>query len=498
MALQTVSGRRVLKRSSHIDVAMNMKRLSGLSVGRMCMVLAVMAMGVTAAASDRYTAARQIDSLIYEGLPVGTDIALMVYDLTDDTTVYAYREDVMCRPASVQKVVTSTVALASLGKDFQFETRLAIRGGISSGGVLDGDVWLVGGLDPALCEQDLRQLASALKSAGVRKIKGTLYADVSMMDSVTWGPGWCWDDAPASFQPYISPLMVHGGYVSVQARPTEPGKAPSIGIYPQNSFIKVENKAVTRNSKAGSFKVTRDWMHDDNTILVSGNVSKTQSKDISVSDSQEFTFSLFREYLDMEGVSYSEYAYGQCPALVQNISVIRHSLTAVIRQALKESDNLYAECMFLRCGKLSTGGAVDFSTAASYTDSFVGRQFGLRSSAYNIVDGSGLSMYDFMTPRFLIDMLSMIYSRPEYYEIMYPCLPVSGVDGTMKTRLSDRNTLGRVHAKTGSVTGACTLAGYVRTASGHDLAFSIMNGGAIKMAASRKLQDQICTILCNM
>ena len=107
-------------------------------------------------------------------------------------------------------------------------------------------------------------------------------------------------------------------------------------------------------------------------------------------------------------------------------------------------------------------------------------------------------MYDFMTPRFLIDMLSMIYSRPEYYEIMYPCLPVSGVDGTMKTRLSDRNTLGRVHAKTGSVTGACTLAGYVRTASGHDLAFSILNGGAIKMAASRKLQDQICTILCNM
>ena len=71
-------------------------------------------------------------------------------------------------------------------------------------------------------------------------------------------------------------------------------------------------------------------------------------------------------------------------------------------------------------------------------------------------------------------------------------------DGTMKTRLSDKNTLGKVHAKTGSVTGACTLAGYVRTASGHDLAFSIMNGGAIKMAASRKLQDQICAILCDL
>ena len=462
------------------------------------MTLAVMAMGVTAAALDRYTAARQIDSLIYDGLPAGTDIALMVYDLTDDTTVYAYREDVMCRPASVQKVVTSTVALASLGKDFQFETRLAIRGAINSNGVLEGDVWLVGGLDPAFSEQNLRHMASALKSAGVSRIKGTLYADVSMMDSVTWGPGWCWDDAPASFQPYISPLMVHEGYVTVQARPTAAGKAPSIGIYPQNSFIKVENKAVTGNSKAGPFKVTRDWMHDDNTIMVSGNVSKTQSKDISVSDSQEFTFSLFREYLDMEGVQYSDYGYGQCPVLVQNIAVIRHGLTDIMKQALKESDNLYAECMFLRCGKLNTEGHVDFSIAAEYVNSFVGRKLGLKSLAYNIVDGSGLSMYDFMSPRFLVDVLSMVYSNKEYYDIMYPSLPVSGVDGTMKTRLSDKNTLGKVHAKTGSVTGACTLAGYVRTASGHDLAFSIMNGGAIKMAASRKLQDQICAILCDL
>ena len=193
-----------------------------------------------------------IDRIIYESLPEGTDIALMVYDLTNDTTLYAYREKVMCRPASVQKVITSVTALTSLGADYRFSTRLRTQGRISNDSVLNGNLYLVGGLDPALHESELRSMVNDLKKAGVKSINGTLYADVSIMDSTYWATGWCWDDAPASFQPYISPLMVHQGFVGVEVKPTSQGKAPEVNIYPPNNYIKVVNRAITQDNTLGS------------------------------------------------------------------------------------------------------------------------------------------------------------------------------------------------------------------------------------------------------
>ena len=107
-------------------------------------------------------------------------------------------------------------------------------------------------------------------------------------------------------------------------------------------------------------------------------------------------------------------------------------------------------------------------------------------------------MYDLCSPQFMVDMLSLVYRDSELYPILYKSLPIAGVDGTLKTRLNAKTTLNKVHAKTGSVTGSCTLAGYIHTADGRDLAFCIMNEGAVKMAPSRKIQDRICTVLCEL
>ena len=139
-----------------------------------------------------------------------------------------------------------------------------------------------------------------------------------------------------------------------------------------------------------------------------------------------------------------------------------------------------------------------FKDAAKYFQNYISRKFGLFTSSYNIVDGCGLSMYDMFSPQFMVDMLTLIYRDSELYPILYKCLPISGVDGTLKTRLNDKTTLNKVHAKTGSVTGSCTLAGYIHTADGRDLAFCIMNEGAVKMAPSRVVQDKICKALCEL
>ena len=454
--------------------------------------------GPAAYSADMDSLTESIDQIIYEGLPEGTDIALMVYDLTNDTTLYAYREKIMCRPASVQKVITSVTALSSLGSDYKFKTTLKTQGTIGNDSVLKGNLYLVGGLDPALNEHELRRMVGDLKKAGINRIDGTLYADVSIMDTMYWATGWCWDDAPASFQPYISPLMVHQGFVGVEVKPTSKGKAPQVNIYPANTHIKVVNKSLTLCDTLGPLTITRDWMHNDNTIIIEGNCRRRQSTDLSVVGSADFTFALLRQYLDEAGISYGKYDWGRCPVMGRELSVVSHDLPSIVKEALKESNNLYAEAMFLQTGRLQYPREIKFKDAAKYLQNFVSRKFGMFSASFNIVDGSGLSMYDMCSPQFMVDMLSLIYKDQDLFKIMYKSLPISGVDGTLKTRLGNKTTLNKVHAKTGSVTGSCTLAGYIHTADGRDLAFCIMNEGAIKMPPSRSVQDKICTVLCEI
>ena len=465
---------------------------------RYLLLTLLMAVSPAVHSSDLDSVTESIDQIIYEGLPDGTDIALMVYDLTNDTTLYAYREKIMCRPASVQKVITSVTALSSLGADYKFRTTLRTQGSISKDSVLNGNLYLVGGLDPALTEHELRSMVASLKKAGVKRISGTLYADVSAMDSTYWATGWCWDDAPASFQPYISPLMVHQGFVGVEVKPTSKGQAPVVNIYPSNSYIKVVNRARTQDNTLGPLTITRDWMHNDNTIIVEGNCKRRQSTDLSVVGSADFTFALLRQYLDEAGISYGKYDWGTCPVIARDLAEVTHDLPSIVKEALKESNNLFAEAMFLQTGRLQQPKEVSFKVAAKYLQNFVSRKFGMFSASYNIVDGCGLSQYDLCSPQFMVDMLSLIYKDNELFPILYKSMPISGVDGTLKTRMNDKTTINKVHAKTGSLTGTCTLAGYIRTADGRDLAFCIMNEGAVKMAPSRKVQDQICKVLCEL
>ena len=465
---------------------------------RYLLLTLLMAVSPAVHSSDLDSVTESIDQIIYEGLPEGTDIALMVYDLTNDTTLYAYREKIMCRPASVQKVITSVTALSSLGADYKFRTTLRTQGSISKDSVLNGNLYLVGGLDPALTEHELRSMVASLKKAGVKRISGTLYADVSAMDSTYWATGWCWDDAPASFQPYISPLMVHQGFVGVEVKPTSKGQAPVVNIYPSNSYIKVVNRARTQDNTLGPLTITRDWMHNDNTIIVEGNCKRRQSTDLSVVGSADFTFALLRQYLDEAGISYGKYDWGTCPVIARDLAEVTHDLPSIVKEALKESNNLFAEAMFLQTGRLQQPKEVSFKVAAKYLQNFVSRKFGMFSASYNIVDGCGLSQYDLCSPQFMVDMLSLIYKDNELFPILYKSMPISGVDGTLKTRMNDKTTINKVHAKTGSLTGTCTLAGYIRTADGRDLAFCIMNEGAVKMAPSRKVQDQICKVLCEL
>ena len=126
-----------------------------------------------------------------------------LYDLDDDTLLYAHRSAKMCRPASVLKLLTAGVALERLGADYSICTTLGVSADAGCRNLL-----LRGEMDPLFSEQDLDAMVAAVEDSSV---VDTLFVDCSFMDSIYWGPGWSWDDTPWEFQPYMSPLMLNGG-----------------------------------------------------------------------------------------------------------------------------------------------------------------------------------------------------------------------------------------------------------------------------------------------
>lgn len=172
-----------------------------------------------------------------------------------------------------------------------------------------------------------------------------------------------------------------------------------------------------------------------------------------------------------------------------------HTLKDVLMPMLKESDNLYAESLFFQIAASQTARPAK----AAHARQIIKRELskaGVTGVPYRIADGSGLSLYNYVTPELMVKLLCYAYKNTKIFMQLYPALPIAGQDGTLKKRMTGPYTNGKVKAKTGTLTGISSLAGYLTTANGHVVAFSIINQGVLKNADGRGFQDKVCTALC--
>ena len=172
-----------------------------------------------------------------------------------------------------------------------------------------------------------------------------------------------------------------------------------------------------------------------------------------------------------------------------------HTLKDVLMPMLKESDNLYAESLFFQIAASQTVRPAK----AAHARQIIKRELskaGVTGVPYRIADGSGLSLYNYVTPELMVKLLCYAYKNTKIFMQLYPALPIAGQDGTLKKRMTGPYTNGKVKAKTGTLTGISSLAGYLTTANGHVVAFSIINQGVLKNADGRGFQDKVCTALC--
>ena len=226
---------------------------------------------------------------------------------------------------------------------------------------------------------------------------------------------------------------------------------------------------------------------DDNPMLIPLSIGR---KDIFLTT--------LRKELERQGVNVTEAKLGGngvMPSGARHLSTYRHSIDVILKQMLKDSDNFYAESMSYQTAASTGHRPAKASDARALTKQFI-KRIGLGGNPYKIADGSGLSLYNYVSAELLVRLLRYAYSKPDIYEHLLAALPIAGVDGTLKKRMTDSNACGNVAAKTGTVTGISSLAGYLTTADGRQLCFAIINQGVMRSRDGRDFQDRVCTALC--
>ncbi len=384
---------------------------------------------------------------------------ICVYDLTADSLLFGYNQQKVMRPASTQKVLTAVSALLLLGKNHTYRTRaytdgpvttdtlrLAVASGTPDSMTVDtqtvyrrtlqGNLYVRGGFDPAFSLADLRDIALSVRRQGIDSIAGRIVADVSMTDTARLGNGWCWDDVPSEGIPYLSPLLVNGG------KPVE-GRGKKCLPNPERHFVETLAWEIRQQGVGVRPFCTDVTSHDPRTPECTDIYTRTRT------------------------------------------------VEQMLPQMMKESDNLYAESMFYLLAAQERRQNATWKDGARQVERMLARA-GAGTSDAKVADGSGVSLYNYVSPQVEVSVLRLAYRDGGAFPALYHAMPIAGIDGTLERRMPAGPAHNNVRAKTGTVTGVSCLAGYVRASNGHLLAFSIMNNGVLKSATGRDFQDRVC------
>lgn len=423
---------------------------------------------------------------------------------------YEHNADKLFMPASNEKIPTTASALLYLGPDFRYVTRLSTRGEIKDG-TLHGDLVVTGNGDPTLYErfydsstQVFSEWAGILKEMGITRIDGNIIGDDNAWDDTHTGAGWPYDELTPWYYAEYGPLNLNENYVDVDVIPPDSVDGEVV-LKPnlESTYYTLDNQIqVVENGR------TSVWQYrpiDSNVITFGGRVvagSEPFEDSPTITNPTLWYVWVLKETLEKEGIQ----VVGQ-PVDVDDIPgwggnpdefTILHShqsppLSDILIMLMKRSQNLFAETMVYTMGWKSEGlGTFRNGREVVYETL---KQFDIDPAGYNFADGSGLSRYNYISPR----IISKIYKgmpETEYADTWYEAQAIAGVDGTLRGRMKGTAAENNVRGKTGNIYATRSLSGYVTTAAGEKLVFSFLcNAHQRSSSEVDAIYDDVCVLL---
>lgn len=452
------------------------------------------------------------DSLLDAPMWRSAHWGVLVVDPVSGDTLYSRNAGKLFLPASNTKLVTAAVALAQLGTDYRYTTRVMAKP--PRDGTIDGDLVVVGRGDPTVSDSTsgnamlpLLALADSLHARGVRRITGALASGANTFPGDTLGLGWAWDDLDDGYAAPVDELLFNEGFARVTVvGGARPGAAVTVRTAPAATFPRIGTVDVITERNCcmlrSRVRATFDLRGARPVLSLSGSVRAGDSVTVTVALRAPNTAYLdaFHEALRARGIDVvggvRADSVADTTGLVTLATRVSPPLPAVLAAFQKPSQNQVGEILLRTLGLEKTGvGTADSGLAV------VRRQlgeWGIDSSMAVLRDGSGLSRHNFLAPDAIVRLLDVVRRRPDF-DAYYQALPIGGVDGTIRERTLGTLAAGNVRAKTGTLDKARALSGYVTTADGQILLFSMLaNNHTVPTREVERVQDALLAWLAGM
>ncbi len=450
--------------------------------------------------------AEALDPLLEARLFSSASVGIQVVDVDSGEEVWSHQPDVALVPASVTKVLTAAVALRTLGSGFRFQTDVLGGGEISPEGVLQGNLYVLGGGDPTLVVEDIWKIQRDLGTLGIVEIDGSLVFDDTGYSDNGLIPGWNKGVDEANGPAYFAPL----GALSVNQNTTclvigpaaEAGLPARVDLETPSAAVEIINQTTTGSARSRAWlKVEREVSKDGLSVAftVSGNVplgAESSRVYRSIADPTAHFISVFERMLKDRGVKWKGKAVrGTVPS--DAVLLVRHrsdALNSVLSVMNKQSSNIVAEQVLKTVGGASSRAPGSTTSGIEVMAGYL-ESLGVPRGEFNLVNGSGLSRDILMRPSHLTAVLVDLYHDKRVGPEFQASLAVAGVDGTLRRRLGSGDAA-MMRGKTGSLNSVFCLAGYIHAGDGRTYAFAfLVNGFSGSTSPVRALQDRFTEAL---
>ncbi len=376
-------------------------------------------------------------------------------------------------PASTMKLVTTYSGLSLLGPDYRWKTTAYADGQVDPQGILHGNLYIQGTGDPKLVPEELIDLVDQIRKNGITGIDGGLVLDKRYFDASTRDlPAFDNDDsAPYNVGP--DPLLYAFKSLSFTLTPNEDGQV-SIDVLPQLAQLQIDNELrVTRGACTGSLQAASPSVAQTQGGFVQASFIgdyplRCGSRTVNVAALDHSTFfagGFLALWKQTGGTFQGTTREGPTPSSARLVGTHRSPvLSDVVRDINKFSNNVMARNLFLTIGAVQSKPPATTAKSANAIQAFL-RRSALPMNGLVLDNGSGLSRDEHISAASMADLLQAANASP-VAQVFVESLPIAGVDGTMRNRLTNAGALGNAHIKTGTLRDVRAIAGYVGAANG--------------------------------
>ncbi|MBM3161023.1 MAG: D-alanyl-D-alanine carboxypeptidase/D-alanyl-D-alanine-endopeptidase [Bacteroidetes bacterium] len=457
---------------------------------------------------------KAIEIFVEDPVNKNAAISIHVINLENGNEIAAYKSDLAITSASTTKLFSTAAAYELLGPQYRASTRIYTDGNITSDGILQGNLWLRGGGDVSLGSKYFNQpkkeldflnsWADSLSKLGIKFIQGALIADASDFGYAGVPDGWDWNDIGNYYGSPARGLNIYDNLVKVNFRTFSPGtKSAIVSIFPEVSGLRYKNNVYSAN------------VNGDNSYLYGAPFSLDRSAEGklpahqssfevkgSLPDPELQTAFELQKALANVGIQtedgcrtvrtnsiLSNRNYNKMNLLIEYFG---KTVDEIAYWTNLKSVNLFAEGLLNQLGYYLSG---DGCTATSLQHIYKFLEKNIDTKGLVLTDGSGLSRSNAISASHFTSLLNYMW-HSKNIDSFKKTLPVAGVSGTLKNLCKEKVCEGKVVAKSGTISGVKSYAGYVESTTGKKLAFAITVNNF--NCSSTQISDKMEKILVEM